>query len=828
MRKRKDEKDMSNVPDLAHVFPLPVRVLPEPWEDLASLLSRTAVQMGYKQVNWLLRPEDLREDATYQYLEHLLQLSEETLYKLTFHRFLLQMQVPDEVRPSPSGYLQRPLFLPKGHATRTHFLSQSDARVCPRCLAEEPACGVLYWNIGSVVACLKHHIFLVDSCPYCQSKIPLLRSALTHCPRCSSGDYRLAPTIDLPEEPLFLSNQALILAHLDVEEEYRGDMPTEYGESPLYGLLPWQYFQLLKSFRKVLEPFFPNHPLLQTVAGPPLPSERRARINFKLSLGEWATFALTFHTLFTSWPDNFIALLESLPSVQSRVSGNNLLSKHFGELYKQYLYKRLKDPAFAFLREAFEDYLKKHYRGGRVSNRLLPFLGMDNTEVATQGFYVTRRQATKLLGVREYNLSALVNNGTLRVLREPIGTKGKVSLWLIEKADVEALLEEWKNLISLDAVAQMYLGVSKRQVLALTRADLLLPVRGRNVDGSLTWYYKREEIERLETELLRYADKAVSSASECVPLSNIASSIGLSLVKSLKVILGGHLGLIDTEREIPLFRRLVLSDSEAKRFQVERLRAEGSDLNLLSARDVMKSFSISKTTLGELVRQGLLVGKCQRVNATIQGLLFQREMVDSFRRTYVFAQEVAELLDVNRYTINKYVSHGILHPLGPPRPQLFLREEVAVLIMKKELVSLPPCPNPTCPGPHVVRSGSRRGKQRYHCLGCKVYFVETQGTPMYGLQTPATEVAQALLIVMQRGSLHEAEKITGHSRQAISLWLKRAASQPQALAQVLVNDLHLRQVEIDEFWSFVQKKVQIASLTKENPGDVSFRIETVV
>ncbi len=58
MRKRKDEKDMSNVPDLAHVFPLPVRVLPEPWEDLASLLSRTAVQMGYKQVNWLLRPED--------------------------------------------------------------------------------------------------------------------------------------------------------------------------------------------------------------------------------------------------------------------------------------------------------------------------------------------------------------------------------------------------------------------------------------------------------------------------------------------------------------------------------------------------------------------------------------------------------------------------------------------------------------------------------------------------------------------------------------------------------------------------------------------------
>jgi transposase-like protein/integrase len=822
MHKRKDEKDIPIVPDLAHVFPLPARVKPEPWEDLASLLSRTAVEMGYKQVNWLLRPEDcfyrrldpavcfLREDVAYHYLGHLLQLNEEALYKLTCHRFLLQMQAPDEVQPSPSGYLQRPLFLPRGHVTRTLFLSQLAVRVCPKCLAEEPPCGVLFWNIGPVVACLKHRIFLVDCCPYCQGKIPLLRSVLTHCPRCSSGDYRLAPTVDLPEEPLFLSNQALILAHLGVEEEYRGDMPTEYGESPLYGLLPWQYFQLLKAFRHVLDPFFPNHPLLQTVAGPPLPSERRASVNFKSSLGEWATFGLTFHALFTSWPDNFIALLESLLSVQSRFSGKNLLSRHFGELYRKYLYNRLKDPAFAFLREAFEDYLKKRYRGGRVSNRLLPFRGMDSTEVATQGSYVTRRQARQLLGVQEQNLSALVSNGTLRTLREPIGTKGKVNLWIIEKANVEALLEEWKNLLSLDAVAQLYLGVSKQQVLALTRADLLLPARGPKVDRSHTWYYKREEMERLETELLRYADNAVSSTSECVPLSNIASSIGLSLVESLKEILGGHLGLIDTEREIPLFQRLVLSDSEAKRFLKERLRAARSELNLLSAHDVMKIFSVGETTLGEWVRQGLLIGKRQTVNGKRRGLLFQKEMVDALRHTYVFAKEAAELLDVNRSTIYLYVSRRILHPLGPPRPQLFLREEVAALIMKeperKEQVSRPPCPNPTCPGAHVVRHRSHRGRQRYHCLSCKVYFGETKGTSIYGLQTPATEVAQALLIVMQRGSLREAGRITGYSYQTISVWLKRAASQPHALTQVLASDLHLSQVEIDEFWSFVQNK----------------------
>jgi len=34
---------------------------------------------------------------------------------------------------------------------------------------------------------------------------------------------------------------------------------------------------------------------------------------------------------------------------------------------------------------------------------------------------------------------------------------------------------------------------------------------------------------------------------------------------------------------------------------------------------------------------------------------------------------------------------------------------------------------------------------------------------MYGLKTPASQVAQALLVVMRRGSLRAAEEITGHN-----------------------------------------------------------------
>src|SRR5438067_7865752 len=124
----------------------------------------------------------------------------------------------------------------------------------------------------------------------------------------------------------------------------------------------------------------------------------------------------------------------------------------------------------------------------------------------------------------------------------------------------------------------------------------------------------------------------------------------------------------------------------------------------------------------------------------------------------------------------------------------------------KKQVGRPSCPNPNCEASHVVRNGSHRGRQRYYCRSCKTYFGETQGTPMYGLKTPAAEVAQALLIVMRRGSLRAAEEITGHKYETISVWRVSGGSHAAAITEVLANDMHLSQVEIDEFWSFVQKK----------------------
>ena len=119
----------------------------------------------------------------------------------------------------------------------------------------------------------------------------------------------------------------------------------------------------------------------------------------------------------------------------------------------------------------------------------------------------------------------------------------------------------------------------------------------------------------------------------------------------------------------------------------------------------------------------------------------------------------------------------------------------------------PPCPNGACSQPHIVRNGTLGGRQRYHCRACGTWFGATQGTPLYRLRTPVHEIAQALLIVMRRGSLRAAEEITGHKYETIGQWLRLAARHAEALSGVLVHDLQLSTVEIDEFWSFVRRRM---------------------
>jgi hypothetical protein len=75
------------------------------------------------------------------------------------------------------------------------------------------------------------------------------------------------------------------------------------------------------------------------------------------------------------------------------------------------------------------------------------------------------------------------------------------------------------------------------------------------------------------------------------------------------------------------------------------------------------------------------------------------------------------------------------------------------------------------------------------------------------------KIARAILVVARRGSLRAAEEVTGHKYETISKWLQRATTHAEALSEAMARDLPLSEVEIDEFWSFVQKKRRLNPTT---------------
>jgi hypothetical protein len=72
---------------------------------------------------------------------------------------------------------------------------------------------------------------------------------------------------------------------------------------------------------------------------------------------------------------------------------------------------------------------------------------------------------------------------------------------------------------------------------------------------------------------------------------------------------------------------------------------------------------------------------------------------------------------------------------------------------------------------------------------------------------------------MRRGSLSAAEEITGHKYETLGQWLQAAAEHAEAITEVLATELGLTAVEVDAFWSFVQRSiVQLEAKTPHRAG----------
>jgi hypothetical protein len=259
MRKEDEDKLRQKLRRIQELQPLPLRVLPLPWEDLGSLLSRTAREMGYEKPEWLIRlknvphkmnPDDLPRlyrKNDYLLLRQLLILEEGAIYALTLHRFARRLgkkvQLLSDLPGEKEQSINRP-GLPYDFR-RLFFLDGRHTKVCSLCLDEENGYDRLYWRCTLILYCPRHRVLLVHNCPICSKPIPALRLSPTLCPACKTGDYRTDLNPLLPEDDWLEPSHRRLLRYLDIDETEVGASLISSEETTLDRLPSPTYFEIL-------------------------------------------------------------------------------------------------------------------------------------------------------------------------------------------------------------------------------------------------------------------------------------------------------------------------------------------------------------------------------------------------------------------------------------------------------------------------------------------------------------------------------------------------------------------------------------------------------
>ena len=114
----------------------------------------------------------------------------------------------------------------------------------------------------------------------------------------------------------------------------------------------------------------------------------------------------------------------------------------------------------------------------------------------------------------------------------------------------------------------------------------------------------------------------------------------------------------------------------------------------------------------------------------------------------------------------------------------------------------------------------RKGNQRYQCRQCSKWFQEPQDKPLEGMYLPV-EKAEAILKMLVEGmSVRTIERLTDVHRDTILRLLVLVGEKCERIMGRYVRNVQVRDVEMDEVWSFIGKKEKrVRPEDDQNLGD---------
>ena len=121
------------------------------------------------------------------------------------------------------------------------------------------------------------------------------------------------------------------------------------------------------------------------------------------------------------------------------------------------------------------------------------------------------------------------------------------------------------------------------------------------------------------------------------------------------------------------------------------------------------------------------------------------------------------------------------------------------------------CDNPTCSYYGQVSAGNLFINSRPHgqiyCNKCDAKpFSVRRGTMFFGLRTPMDKIINVLGLLASGVGVNAICREQDVTADSLRAWIVLASNQVNAFTEYMQQDMHLEQVQIDEFWSFIRKK----------------------
>ena len=128
------------------------------------------------------------------------------------------------------------------------------------------------------------------------------------------------------------------------------------------------------------------------------------------------------------------------------------------------------------------------------------------------------------------------------------------------------------------------------------------------------------------------------------------------------------------------------------------------------------------------------------------------------------------------------------------------------------------CPNNDCEYYGWLARGNicsnghpNSGKWRQlKCIVCGTYFIEVQGTIFYRSKASPDKIIMALKIMSEGVGIQSTGRILDLDANTVQDWLKQGAEHMEAISRYLIHELHLSQVQVDELWSLLGKRDELA------------------